>query len=120
MGVVVDIPPCAFEAEAGRGERALQQAVALGAFLLFLSREALDLFKFVAALSAAIGIQRQGVHTLQQEMTAVSIVSGTCGAGDARYPLAPALLRPTLAEEGITRVGHPALAENAADAKSLT
>jgi hypothetical protein len=63
-GVVVYIPTGAFEAEGGSGDWALQDSMTLGTFCLRGGGEFLDLFKEVAALGAAIGIQRQGFHTL--------------------------------------------------------
>ncbi len=57
--VVVHIPSSALEAQARRGQRPLQHAAALGAHLLRLGVEVLDFLKFMAALCAAIRIQRQ-------------------------------------------------------------
>ena len=54
------------QSEAWRGERALKYTMAFGAFQLGLGREVLYLFKTVAALGAAIGIQRQGFSTLPE------------------------------------------------------
>jgi hypothetical protein len=61
-GVVVYIKTRALEAQAGSGERALKHTLALGADKLRLGTEVLDFFKSVAALGAAIGIQRQSFH----------------------------------------------------------
>ena len=56
VGVVVDVPSGTLEAQAGRSERAFEQALALGTFLLRLGREVLDLFKAMTAHSTTIGI----------------------------------------------------------------
>ncbi len=61
--VVVYIKAAALEVQAGRGQRALQRAAALGASLLRLNVETLNFFKSMAALGAAIRIQRQGSFT---------------------------------------------------------
>ncbi len=52
-----------------RGERALQQAVAIGAFGLLLGGEVLDFFKLMAALGAAVGIQGQGANPSREQIT---------------------------------------------------
>jgi hypothetical protein len=57
--VVVHIPAGALEVERWSRERALQQAVALGALQIFRVGKVLDFFKTVAALGAAISVQRQ-------------------------------------------------------------
>src|SRR5208283_1299840 len=57
--VVVHVPTRALEVEARRGESALQCAAALGARLLRLGVELLNLLEAVAALRAAIRIQWQ-------------------------------------------------------------
>jgi hypothetical protein len=51
----------------GRGERADERAVTLWAFALGLGAEWLDLFKAMAALRAAVFIQRQGDLPLGEE-----------------------------------------------------
>jgi hypothetical protein len=58
-GVVGHIPTRSLEVQAGSSELPLQQTMALGTFFVWFRTKALDLFKFVAALSAAIRIQGQ-------------------------------------------------------------
>ena len=60
--------------EAGGGERTLEEAVALGAFGLRVGAEVLDLFKLVATLGAAIGVQRQGSSPSGEASPTVPIV----------------------------------------------
>jgi len=67
--VVVDIPAGALEVQARSGQWALQDSVALGALKLRLGGEVLYLFKAMATLGAAIGIQRQSSLPFQGEMT---------------------------------------------------
>ena len=59
-GVVVHIPARALEVQPRRGQRALEQAVALRTFGLLLCGKVLDLLKTMATLGAAIGIERKG------------------------------------------------------------
>src|SRR5580698_2637116 len=65
-GVVVHIPAGAFELQSRRGERALKLAVALGTLCLGVGAEALDFFEMMAALRAAVLIQRQGAKPLRR------------------------------------------------------
>jgi len=58
-GVVIHIPSGALETQRGRGHRADQDSVAFRAFALRFGAEILDLFKAVAARSAAIFIEWQ-------------------------------------------------------------
>ena len=73
--VVVHIPSCAFELQAGRGQRALDRAAAFRTFPLRLGTEVLDLFKAVTALGTPIRIQRQGLLPHRQKITTPSIVA---------------------------------------------
>ena len=73
--IVVDIPAGALEVEARRGEQALERAVALGALGQRLGGEILNFFEAMAALGAAIGIQRQGADPFGETIPTLPIVS---------------------------------------------
>ena len=66
-GVVVYIPAGALEVQPRCGERTLEHTLAYGANELRRRFEMLDFFKAVAALSAAIRIQRQSSHPSHEE-----------------------------------------------------
>jgi hypothetical protein len=70
--VVVDVPTSTLELKRGRCQRPFHLAAALGANGLRLRVKLLHLFILVAALRAAIGIQRQGSNSKTKNLPAQS------------------------------------------------
>ena len=108
-GVVVHVPTGTLEAQAGYSESPLQDAAALGTDLLRFGAEVLDFLKSMAALRAAIRIQRQGFLSPRRRIIHVfSILPGGRRLRGKSPPLGEAGVNgPTRSQ--CTRMGTDAL-----------